>query len=153
MRQASCYAEVFPRPGRRRGSLSPGHGGSFRGWGSLAGHVPHVDGVIDELVKHRAQRLVVTTVSRLRRGDVHRGVHPRPMDRVPGVVGELGKEGALDATVALPERVQGVHVGQQGGEAVDEGRSLETPEMTSPSELAEHVLGKGAKVLREAEQV
>lgn len=49
--------------------------------------------------------------------------------------------------------MQGIHISQQRGEAVDEGRSLETPEMTSPGELAEHVLGEGAKVLREAEQV
>lgn len=108
---------------------------------------------IDEFVEHRAQRRVVTTVSRLRRGDVHRGVHPRPMDRVPGVASELREEGALGAAVALPEWVQGVHIGQQHGEAVDESRSLESPEMTSPGELAEHVLGEGTKVLREAEQV
>jgi hypothetical protein len=81
-------------------------------------------------------------VSHLRRGDVRRGVHPCPMDRVPSIAGELGEEDALGAAVALPEWVQGVHIGQQRGEAVNEGRSLETPEMTSPGELAEHVLGK-----------
>jgi hypothetical protein len=54
------------------------------------------------------------------------------MGRVPGIAGELGEEGALGVLVALLERVQGVHIGEQRGEDLDEGRSLETPEMTSP---------------------
>jgi hypothetical protein len=53
-------------------------------------------------------------------GHVHLGVHRRPADAVAGVAGELGEECALGAAVAFAEGVQGVHVGQERGEPVDE---------------------------------
>jgi len=44
-------------------------------------------------------------------------VHPYPGDVMPGVVGELREERPLGAAVALAERVQGVDVSEEPGQA------------------------------------
>jgi hypothetical protein len=47
-------------------------------------------------------------------------VHAPPGDVMPGVMGKLGEERPLGAAVALAERVQGVDVSEEPGQAGDE---------------------------------
>ena len=60
-------------------------------------------------------------------GHVAVGVHADPGDVMPGIVGELGEERPLGAAVALAERVQGVDVSEEPGQAGDERVAGQAP--------------------------
>lgn len=71
---------------------------------------------------------------------------------MPGGAGQLAQESALGAAVALPERVQGVDLRQQRGEAVDEAVSRTAAQVTGAGQPGEHVVGPGAQLVGQAEQ-
>jgi hypothetical protein len=75
---------------------------------------------VGEVAEHLGQRREATLVGGRAGRDVAVGVHADPVDVVAGVVGELGEERPLGAAVALPERVQGVNVGEEFRGPADE---------------------------------
>ncbi len=70
-------------------------------------------------------------------GSVSVGVHADPVDVVTGVVGELGKEGALGTAIAFAERVQGVDVGEELRELADELVAIQPAQPISGCQPAE----------------
>ena len=83
---------------------------------------------VGQLVEHFPERGQVAVVGGGAGGHVSVRVHAHPGDVMPGVVGELGEERPLGAAVALPERVQGVDVSEEPGQAGDERIAGQVPQ-------------------------
>ena len=107
---------------------------------------------IDELGEHRGERCEVAVVGCGARGSVSVGVHPDPIDVVPGVVGELGEEGTLGTAVAFAERVQGVDVGEEVRELANELVAVQPAQLIGCCQPAEDIPSSCLQVLRQAEQ-
>jgi hypothetical protein len=71
---------------------------------------------------------------------------------IAGVSGELGEQRPLRTAVAFPEGMQRVDVGEELGEPVDERLPTQSAQVSVAGEAAEHLVGHGHDVLREAEQ-
>ena len=74
---------------------------------------------VGQLAGHFPEQGQVAVVGGGAGGHVAAGVHAHPGDVMPGVAGELGEERPLGAAVALAERVQGVDVSEEPGQAGD----------------------------------
>lgn len=85
-------------------------------------------------------------------GSVSVGVHADPVDVVPGVVGELGEEGALGTAVAFAERVEGVDVGEELCELANELVAIQPAQPICRCQSAEDIVSSCLQVLRQAEQ-
>lgn len=80
------------------------------------------------------------------------GVHVDPVDRVAGVMGELGEGRPLGAAVALSEGVQGVNVGQELRDSADELLAVQVAQTVRRRQPAEHIGCGCRQVRRQAEQ-
>ena len=86
-------------------------------------------GIDGQLGQDEAQLGVLAAVSGAGGLDVPSGAEMLPVDPVPGVDGELADERSLGATVALPERVGGVDLGEVVGQPVDQRLAGEAVEV------------------------
>ena len=107
---------------------------------------------LDDGLEQRTHRRQVAVGRRPCGVDVRVAVDVLPAQPVAGVAGELGEEGALGAAVAFAERVQRVDLGEQCGQAVEEGVAVAAAQVVRGGEAAEDVRGGVDDLVRQAER-
>jgi hypothetical protein len=84
--------------------------------------------------------------------DVRVPVNVLPAQPIARVASELAEERPLGAAVALPKGVEGVDLGQQRGEAVEECVAVAPAQVVRRGEAAEDVAGRVDDLVRQAER-